>query len=71
MLPSGNDAGMALAKWGGGVLGGDSKDFISMMNRVAIEIGMKSSTFGNPHGLPHPNNGSTAEDLCILISKCL
>ena len=32
---------------------------------------MKASSFGNPHGLPHPNNGSTAEDVSILIGKCL
>ena len=60
MLPSGNDAAIALAKWGGNVLGGDAKEFIIMMNKLAAQIGMKSSTFGNPHGLPHPQNGSTA-----------
>lgn len=60
MLPSGNDAATALAKWGGSLLGGDKKQFMLMMNKVATEIGMKSSTFGNPHGLPHPHNGSTA-----------
>ena len=71
MLPSGNDAAVALARWGGKVLGGDSKEFITLMNKLAGEIGMKSSVFGNPHGLPHPQNGSTAEDLSLLIGKCL
>lgn len=60
MLPSGNDAAVALARWGGKILGGDSKDFIAYMNKIAGEIGMKSSSFGNAHGLPHPQNGSTA-----------
>ncbi len=32
---------------------------------------MKSTTFGNSHGLPNSLNGSTAEDLSILILKCL
>ncbi len=32
---------------------------------------MKSSYFGNPHGLPHSKNGSTAQDMAILISKAL
>jgi len=41
------------------------------MNKTAVEIGMKSSSFGNPHGLPHPQNGSTAEDVSILVGKCL
>lgn len=71
MLPSGNDAATALAKWGGVILKGDSKDFIALMNKHACDLGMKSSTFGNPHGLPHPQNGSTAEDISMLVSKCL
>jgi len=41
------------------------------MNRIAAELGMRSSTFGNPHGLPHPHNASTAEDVAILVSRCL
>lgn len=71
MLPSGNDAATALAKWGGTVLKGEYKDFIVLMNKHALELGMKASTFGNPHGLPHPQNGSTAEDIGVLVSKCL
>lgn len=71
MLPSGNDAAVALARWGGGLIGEGPKDFIMLMNRLANEIGMRSSSFGNPHGLPHPQNGSTAEDLSILVAKCL
>ena len=71
MLPSGNDAALALARWGGAVLGGDAKEFIAFMNKLAGEIGLKSSTFGNPHGLPHPQNGSSAEDVSILVGKCL
>ena len=71
MLPSGNDAALALARWGGKVLGADYKHFIALMNKFALELGMKSSTFGNPHGLPHPNSASTAEDLSILVAKCL
>ena len=42
-----------------------------MMNKLGNELGMKSSTFGNPHGLPHPQNGSTAEDVATLIGRCL
>jgi D-alanyl-D-alanine carboxypeptidase len=71
MLPSGNDAALALARWGGALLGEGPKGFIALMNKIAAEIGMKCSTFGNPHGLPHPQNGSTAEDVSILIGRCL
>ena len=35
MLPSGNDAAVALARWGGKVLGEAPKDFILLMNRLA------------------------------------
>jgi D-alanyl-D-alanine carboxypeptidase (penicillin-binding protein 5/6) len=41
------------------------------MNKITGEIGMKNSSFGNPHGLPHPQNGSTAEDMALLIAKSL
>lgn len=32
---------------------------------------MKSSYFGNPHGLPHPKSGSTAEDVVLVIHEAL
>ena len=35
MLPSGNDAAAALAKWGGTIIGGEYKDFIILMNKNA------------------------------------
>lgn len=41
------------------------------MNKVAQKIGMKSSVFGNPHGLPNSKNISNCEDLAILICFCL
>lgn len=71
MLPSGNDAALALSKWGNALLPESDKNFVCYMNRLALEIGMKNTTFGNPHGLPHSQNGCTAEDVSILISKCL
>lgn len=71
MLPSGNDAALALSKWGSSLLGEGDRGFVNYMNRLAGEIGMRNSTFGNPHGLPHTLNGSTAEDVSLLIGKCL
>jgi D-alanyl-D-alanine carboxypeptidase len=29
------------------------------MNNTCISMGMKSSFFGNPHGLPHTKSGTT------------
>jgi D-alanyl-D-alanine carboxypeptidase len=41
------------------------------MNATCSAIGMKSSFFGNPHGLPHPKSGSTVEDVAIVIYEAL
>lgn len=35
MLPSGNDAALALSKWGSLLLGDGEKGFINFMNRLA------------------------------------
>jgi D-alanyl-D-alanine carboxypeptidase (penicillin-binding protein 5/6) len=84
MLPSGNDAATALAKWGGGVLEGEMdsdpksktknsevRTFVRHMNVVAQRCGMKNSKFCNAHGLPHPESFSNAEDLSCLLVECL
>lgn len=71
MLPSGNDAAIALAQWGGTLLGDGYKGFIAYMNQLAEELSLKNTTFGNPHGLPHPQSGSTAEEVSLLIHHCL
>lgn len=78
MLPSGNDAALAMAKWGGRILKSQTNDsdselkiFMSYMNGTCQSLGMKSSYFGNPHGLPHTKSGSTAEDVAIIISEGL
>jgi D-alanyl-D-alanine carboxypeptidase (penicillin-binding protein 5/6) len=64
MLPSGNDAALAMAKWGGSKLAkSDSeshlKIFMKYVNVTCTSIGMKASYFGNPHGLPHVKSGTT------------
>lgn len=46
MMQSGNDAALMIADF----LGGEEK-FIEKMNKKAKEIGMKNTTFANPHGL--------------------
>jgi D-alanyl-D-alanine carboxypeptidase len=84
MLPSGNDAATALAKWGGGVLensvesvtkskGKNSllRTFVKHMNFVAQRCGMRNSKFCNAHGLPHPDSFSNSEDLSCLLVECL
>ena len=75
LLPSGNDAAVAFAEHFGERLA-DDKDkaahldaydsFISAMNRKAAELGMKSTHFNNPHGLPSEGHVTTAHDLARL-----
>jgi D-alanyl-D-alanine carboxypeptidase (penicillin-binding protein 5/6) len=76
MLPSGNDASVSFAENFGKRLadkkedGGDEvsayDSFIAAMNRKAEEIGMKSTHFNNPHGLPSDGHQTTARDLAHL-----
>lgn len=62
MLPSGNDAANAIAVY----LAGSVKDFVTMMNNRAEEIGMKDTLFVTPSGLDERNHHSTAYDMALL-----
>jgi D-alanyl-D-alanine carboxypeptidase (penicillin-binding protein 5/6) len=56
MVQSGNDAAVALAE----AVAGDEGAFVTLMNREAQRMGMKNTRFANPHGLPDPEQLSTA-----------
>lgn len=64
IVQSGNDAAVALAE----TVAGTEDAFAALMNREAERMGMKSTRFANSHGLPSPNNYSTARDLSILAT---
>lgn len=55
MIPSGNDAAMALAKYVGAKLDPSSGDplstFVAKMNETASALGLQDTVFTNPHGL--------------------
>jgi D-alanyl-D-alanine carboxypeptidase (penicillin-binding protein 5/6) len=65
IVQSGNDAAVALAE----ATAGTEDSFVSLMNREAQRMGMKSTHFVNAHGLPDPNHYSTARDLAILAAR--
>jgi D-alanyl-D-alanine carboxypeptidase (penicillin-binding protein 5/6) len=67
MIQSGNDAAVALAE----AVAGDEGTFVVLMNREAQRMGMKNSKFANPHGLPSPDNYSTAQDLATLAKNVI
>lgn len=63
MLRSGNDAAEVIATQ---TLGYD--EFIKKMNETASRVGMKNTTFNNPHGLDNETkNYSTAYDMALLM----
>jgi D-alanyl-D-alanine carboxypeptidase len=61
LLPSGNDAALALAQEvSRGVPG-----FVALMNEKAAALGMRHTHFVNPHGLDAAGHFSTALDMAI------
>lgn len=70
MLRSGNDAALAIAHY----VGGNVDQFVDQMNEKAKELGMKDTTFHNPHGLDEGDmkgNFSSAYDMAILTSYAM
>ncbi len=59
LIKSYNDAAHCMARNVGGSVSG----FAALMNRRAVQLGMKSSHFINPHGLPADGQFSTARDM--------
>jgi serine-type D-Ala-D-Ala carboxypeptidase (penicillin-binding protein 5/6) len=67
MVHSANDAAEAIAE----KLGGSAEGFADMMNDKAKQLGLKESTFYDPHGLPNSEdpkrvNTMSAYDLAML-----
>ena len=68
MLRSGNDAAIAIATY----VGGNSTNFVKLMNDKAKKIGMNNTVFNNPSGLDQEKgNYSTAHDMAILASYAM
>ncbi len=80
LLPSGNDAATALAEHFGNrvappVYAPEEIDplprFIAEMNRVADELGLRTTHFVNPHGLPASGHLASPRDLATLARQAL
>ncbi len=76
LLPSGNDAAVALAEHFGERLRGPEKtdrtafeEFVAAMNREAGELEMTNTSYIEPNGLG--NNRSTPRDLAVLAAAAL
>jgi len=62
LLPSGNDAAVAIAEH----IGGTEEKFVKMMNQKALKLGALNTHFTNPHGLDDPEHYTTAKDLALI-----
>lgn len=71
LVPSGNDAAVAIAE----MIGGSEEAFVEQMNAKAAELGCKDSVFENPHGLDFDQYAgdlhSTAEDVALMVKHAM
>ncbi len=67
MLPSGNDAAIAIAEH----IAGSTEAYADMMNAKAKEIGMTHSHFVTVHGKQNENHYTTVRDMAILTAYAL
>ncbi|MCC6456607.1 MAG: D-alanyl-D-alanine carboxypeptidase [Caldilineaceae bacterium] len=65
LLPSGNDAASALARY----MGGNVETFVAAMNARAQELGLSQTHFVNAHGLDAQGHVSSAADLLMLTRE--
>ena len=66
-VKSANDAAVVLAE----AIGGSEQNFTHLMTLKARSLGMVNTVFKTPHGLPHPEQISTARDMAKLATALL
>jgi serine-type D-Ala-D-Ala carboxypeptidase (penicillin-binding protein 5/6) len=78
LIPSGNDATLALARHVGTAVLGEGApaekavaEFVSMMNAKAAELGATASHFSNPTGIDHEGHVMSARDVATLTKIAL
>jgi D-alanyl-D-alanine carboxypeptidase len=67
MIPSGDDAAVAIAD----TVGGSESNFVALMNLEARLIGMAHTHYANAHGLDQNGHYSSASDLVKLANYAL
>ncbi|HZT07830.1 MAG TPA: LysM peptidoglycan-binding domain-containing protein [Chloroflexota bacterium] len=65
MLPSGNDAALALAQY----VAGTKESFADLMNEKVRSLGLTGSHFVNPHGLDAAGHVASAYDMAMLARE--
>jgi D-alanyl-D-alanine carboxypeptidase (penicillin-binding protein 5/6) len=67
LVASGNDAAEALAE----TVGGSAEQFVEEMNATAARLGMHDTHYASPHGLPAPDDYTSAWDVALLARRIL
>lgn len=62
LIKSANDIAVAIAE----TVGGTTDNFVAQMNAQAARLGMSSTHYVNPNGLPGKGQYTTARDLAVL-----
>lgn len=62
MLPSGNDAALAIGR----AISGSDGAFVAEMNALSARLGLASTHWANPHGLTAEGHVTSAHDLAML-----
>jgi D-alanyl-D-alanine carboxypeptidase len=62
LVKSANDIAVAISE----AVGGKEPQFVATMNQSAQALGMVSTHYDNPHGLPDPGQVTTARDTALL-----
>ncbi|UHS64270.1 D-alanyl-D-alanine carboxypeptidase [Agrobacterium vaccinii] len=62
LIKSANDVAVAIAE----TVGGTTENFVAQMNAQAARLGMTSTRYVNPNGLPGKGQYTTARDLAVL-----
>ena len=75
LLPSGNDAAMAIARSVGGSPNADDPaaraKFIGWMNQKAASLGLTDTHYMNPHGLDEDGHYTTPYDLAVITRAAI
>ena len=67
IVKSANDVAVMIAE----KIGGSVKGFVNKMNQTAKRLDMRNTEFYNPHGLPHPDQVTTARDMAMLAKALI
>jgi D-alanyl-D-alanine carboxypeptidase (penicillin-binding protein 5/6) len=67
MVPSGNDAAVAIAE----NIAGTEYEFVKLMNERAASLGMKDTLFSNASGLTDEDNYTSASDYLMLTRAAM